>query len=128
VNLGYSVEIRNSMIFDRVNIGRLTFVADSIIGADTCIESGSQMWNWRPGNKPLYMSYDETEVEIPFKKFGAIIGDGVVIGVNTSIYPTTRIGEHSSISAGCIIKEDVPPYSDVMVEQKLHITKRKDLD
>ena len=125
VNLGYSVEVRNSMIFDRVNIGRLTFIADTIIGADTCIESGSQMWNWRPDNKPLYMSYDETEVKVPYKKFGAIIGDGVVIGVNTSIYPTTRIGENSTISAGCIIKEDVPPESDVTVEQKLIIKKRK---
>ena len=55
-------------------------------------------------------------------------GDGVVIGVNTSIYPTTRIGEHSTISAGCIIKEDIPPYSDVMVEQKLVITKHEDKD
>jgi UDP-N-acetylglucosamine diphosphorylase/glucosamine-1-phosphate N-acetyltransferase len=126
VNLGYSVEIRNSMIFDRVNIGRLTFIADSIIGADTCIESGSQMWNWRPGNKPLFMRYAEKDVEIPFNKFGAIIGDGVVIGVNTSLFPTTRIGEYSTISAGCIIKEDIPPNSDVSVEQKLIIKSRKD--
>jgi UDP-N-acetylglucosamine diphosphorylase/glucosamine-1-phosphate N-acetyltransferase len=128
VNLGYSVEIRNSMIFDRVNIGRLTFIADSIIGVDTCIESGSQIANWRPGNKPLFMSYGEKKVEIPFKKFGAIIGDGVVIGVNTSIFPATRIGEYSSISAGCVIKEDIPSQSEVIVEQKLLITKRKDLE
>jgi bifunctional UDP-N-acetylglucosamine pyrophosphorylase/glucosamine-1-phosphate N-acetyltransferase len=121
VNLGYSVEMRNSMVFDRVNIGRLTFVADSIIGADTCIESGSQMWNWRPGNSPLFMKYGEKEVKIPYKKFGAVIGDKVVIGVNTSIFPATRIGENSTISAGCIIREDIPPNSDVMVEQKLII-------
>jgi serine acetyltransferase len=72
------------------------------------------------------MIYDGNEVKIPYKKFGAIIGDGVVIGVNTSIYPARRIGENSSISAGCIIKDDVPSHSDVMVEQKLLITKHED--
>ncbi|MHA2046478.1 MAG: DapH/DapD/GlmU-related protein, partial [Candidatus Thorarchaeota archaeon] len=69
---------------------------------------------------------DET-VQIPQKKFGVIVGDKVVIGVNASIYPATRIGENSMISAGCVIKEDIPPGSEVSLTQKLVIKKRKDL-
>ncbi|MGY5872380.1 MAG: NDP-sugar synthase [Candidatus Thorarchaeota archaeon] len=127
VRIGYSVEMRNTMVFERVNVGRMTFLADSIIGADTCIEAGAQLWNWRPGTTPLYLTTESETVEVPSRKFGAIIGDNVVIGVNTSIYPATRIGENSVISAGCVVNEDIPPNSEVSFVQKLKISKRKDL-
>ncbi|MFW9815642.1 MAG: bifunctional sugar-1-phosphate nucleotidylyltransferase/acetyltransferase [Candidatus Thorarchaeota archaeon] len=127
VKIGYAVEMRNSMVFDRVNVGRMTYLADSIIGADTCIEAGAQLWNWRPGKDPLFLKNETETIEIPQRKFGAIVGDNVDIGVNASIYPATRIGENSIISAGCVVSEDIPPASDVSLSQKLIIKKRKDL-
>jgi len=126
VHIGYAVEVRNSMVFERVKIGRMTYLADSLVGADAVIEAGVQLWNWRPGNQPLYLREPEEKIRVPMSKFGAIIGDGVIIGVNTSIYPATRIGENSVIAAGCIIDEDIPPDSDVRVQQNLSITKRSD--
>jgi len=127
VRIGYAVEMRNSMVFERVNVGRMTYLADSIIGADTCIEAGAQLWNWRPGSEPLYLKQEREKVQIPMQKFGVIVGDNVVIGVNASIYPATRIGEDSVISAGCVVHEDIPPRSHVMLQQKLEIKERKDL-
>ncbi|PNX51306.1 MAG: hypothetical protein BV458_11705 [Thermoplasmata archaeon M9B2D] len=127
VRIGYAVEMRNSMIFERVNVGRMTYLADSIIGADTCIEAGAQLWNWRPGGEPLFLESKDEKVQVPQRKFGAIIGDNVVIGVNASIFPATRIGENSMISAGCVIKEDIPANSEVMLQQKLQIKERTDL-
>ena len=126
VRIGYAVEMRNSMIFERVNVGRMTYLADSIVGADTCIEAGAQLWNWRPGTQPLFLEQEDERVQIPLRKFGAMIGDNVVIGVNASLYPATRIGANSVISAGCIIDQDIPPGSEVAVQQKLSITERKD--
>ncbi len=125
VHIGYAVEIRNSMIFDKVNIGRMTYIADSLVGANTCIEAGAQLWNWRPGNKPFHLAAGDETVQIPLSKFGAIIGDNVVIGVNTSIYPARRIGEGSFIAPGCVIDKDIPPYSEVQVRQELQISKRE---
>ena len=126
VRIGYSVEMRNSMVFERVNIGRMTYLADSIIGADTCIEAGAQLWNWRPGHGPLFLESKSEKVQIPSRKFGAIIGDNVVIGINASIYPATRIGENSVISAGCVVNEDIPPNSEVNLVQKIKISPRKE--
>lgn len=126
VHIGYAVEIRNSMIFENVNIGRMTYVADSIIGSNTCIEAGAQLWNWRPGVKKIFVKYDDREVQIPLRKFGAIIGDNVVIGVNSSIYPATRIGGRSLIAPGCIIKEDIGENKEVHARQDLEITDRDD--
>jgi len=127
VRIGYAVEMRNSMVFERVNVGRMTYLADSIIGADTCIEAGAQLWNWRPGSEPLYLKQESEKVQIPMRKFGVIVGDNVVIGVNASIYPATRIGEDSIISAGCVVHEDIQPRSHVMLKQKLDIKERTDL-
>jgi bifunctional UDP-N-acetylglucosamine pyrophosphorylase/glucosamine-1-phosphate N-acetyltransferase len=127
VSIGYAVEMRNSMVFERVNVGRMTYLADSIIGADTCIEAGVQLWNWRPGTEPLHFKSEDETVQIPLEKFGAIVGDNVVIGVNASIYPATRIGEDSVISAGCVVQNDIPPRSNVSLKQKLEIKERTDL-
>jgi len=125
VCIGYAVEIRNSMIFSNVDIGRMTYVGDSIIGARSCIEAGVQLWNWRPEKEPLFIRYDDQRVQIPMDKFGAVIGDDVIIGVNSSLYPATRVGENSTIAPGCIIKDNIPPDSEVSVEQKLKISKKK---
>jgi UDP-N-acetylglucosamine diphosphorylase/glucosamine-1-phosphate N-acetyltransferase len=127
VSIGYAVEMRNSMVFERVNVGRMTYLADSIIGADTCIEAGVQLWNWRPGTEPLHFESEDETVQIPLEKFGAIVGDNVVIGVNSSIYPARRIGEDSVISAGCVVQKDIPPRSNVSLKQKLEIKERTDL-
>ena len=126
VRIGYAVEMRNTMVFERVNVGRMTYLADSLIGADTCIEAGAQLWNWRPGTDPLFLKSDVETVQVPSEKFGAIVGDKVVIGVNASIYPATRNGANSVISAGCIVNEDIPPNSLVSVVQKLKISENKD--
>jgi bifunctional UDP-N-acetylglucosamine pyrophosphorylase/glucosamine-1-phosphate N-acetyltransferase len=125
VRIGYAVEVRNCMVFGRVNVGRMTYLADSIIGADTCIEAGAQLWNWRPGKKPLYLEREKEKIEIPLRKFGAIVGDHVVIGVNSSIFPATRIGSHSVISAGCVIDQDIPENSEVSAVHKLEVRERK---
>ncbi len=124
VHIGYSVEIRNSMIFDKVDVGRMTYIADSLIGAGSCIEAGAQLWNWRPGSEPFYLDTNGNKVQIPLSKFGAIIGDSVVIGVNTSIYPARRIGEGSFIAPGCVIDRDIPPYSEVHMKQELILSER----
>lgn len=125
VHIGYTVEVRNSMVFEGVNLGRMTYLADSIVGANTCIEAGAQLWNWRPGDLPIYLEDNSHTVQIPLQKFGAIIGDNVVIGVNSSIYPACRIGNDSIIAPGVIIDQDIPPLSEVSIKQKLDIKPRK---
>ncbi|TFG12490.1 hypothetical protein EU537_09405 [Candidatus Thorarchaeota archaeon] len=123
VHIGYAVEVRNSMVFNGVDVGRMTYLADSIVGANSCIEAGAQMWNWRPGSEPLFLEENGEKIRIPLKKFGAMIGDNVVIGVNSSIYPAKRLGGGSVIAPGCIVDRDIPPKSAVSTKQELVISK-----
>ncbi|TXT57352.1 MAG: hypothetical protein BAJATHORv1_10052 [Candidatus Thorarchaeota archaeon] len=121
VHIGYSVELRNSMVFERVNIGRMTYLADSIVGSDTCIEAGAQLWNWRPSGETLYLTDGDEKIRVPLTKMGAMIGDHVIIGVNTSIYPATRIGEGTIIDPGCVINRDIPERSKVSHVQTITV-------
>jgi acetyltransferase-like isoleucine patch superfamily enzyme len=42
---------------------------------------------------------------------GPHIGKGVQIGVNVTLVPMIKIGEHSLIGAGSVVTKDIPPYS-----------------
>ncbi|MDP9301346.1 MAG: N-acetyltransferase [Actinomycetota bacterium] len=42
---------------------------------------------------------------------GPSIGTGAQIGVNVTILPYVRIGEHAIIGAGSVVTRDIPPYT-----------------
>ena len=42
---------------------------------------------------------------------GPHIGKGVQIGVNVTLVPMIKIGEHSLIGAGSVVTKDIPPHS-----------------
>ena len=42
---------------------------------------------------------------------GPHIKEGVQIGVNVTLVPMIKIGEHSLIGAGSVVTKDIPPYS-----------------
>ncbi len=42
---------------------------------------------------------------------GPSIGAGAQIGVNVTILPYVRIGEHAVIGAGSVVTRDIPPYT-----------------
>ena len=58
-------------------------------------------------------------------KLGAIIGDNVRVGINTSIMPGIKIGSGSFVGAGIIIAENIHEKSFVRGEVKLKISPNK---
>ncbi|TFF86950.1 MAG: hypothetical protein EU551_00070 [Promethearchaeota archaeon] len=106
VVVGFGVEIKNSIIFDNTSIGRLSYVGDSVIGKNVEFGAGTQTWNISHKNS-IKMKIKNEEIEVPRKKFGAIIGDNAFIGINVSIFPGKLIGCNSIISAGVNVEENV---------------------
>ncbi|MBD3226721.1 MAG: NTP transferase domain-containing protein [Candidatus Lokiarchaeota archaeon] len=107
VVVGFGDEIKNSIIFDNTSIGRLSYIGDSVIGKNVEFGAGAQTWNITHKNKPIKMKIKEKDIEIPRRKFGAIIGDNAFIGINVSIFPGKLIGCNSIISAGANVEENV---------------------
>lgn len=119
VTIGFGVEVKNSIIFDNTRVGRLSYIGDSIIGRNVEFGAGTQTWNILPHHAPLYMTFNDQQVQVPREKFGAIIGDDSFIGINISILPGMRIGYKSVISPGVVVDKDIESKVWVKAKQTL---------
>ncbi|WEU40550.1 MAG: NTP transferase domain-containing protein [Candidatus Odinarchaeum yellowstonii] len=126
VTVGFGVEVKNSIIYDKTQIGRLSFIGDSIIGAGVEIGAGTQTINISFDKTPIKFNTQDETVDIPLQKFGSVIGDHAIIGTNVSILPGRQIGCNSIIHPGVILYQNVPEKSLVKVSQSLQITDRID--
>ncbi|MEM2907088.1 MAG: sugar phosphate nucleotidyltransferase [Candidatus Odinarchaeota archaeon] len=122
VTVGFGVEIKNSIIYNKTQIGRLSFIGDSIVGEKVEIGAGTQTVNIPFEETTIKYSAQSEKVDVPLKKFGAVIGDQAILGTNVSILPGRRIGCSSIIHPGVILYQDIPNNSIVKVNQNLHLT------
>ncbi|MHA1379440.1 MAG: bifunctional sugar-1-phosphate nucleotidylyltransferase/acetyltransferase [Candidatus Helarchaeota archaeon] len=129
--LGFGTEIKNSVIFPETKVGRLCFIGDSIIGKNVGLSSSVQVSNF-PSVKEvgldvpkIIMNFKNESIVVPLEKFGAIIGNGALLGNNVSINPGRKIGRKSIILPGCVIETDVPSDTMVSVKQSLEYKKLK---
>ncbi|MCX6677601.1 MAG: sugar phosphate nucleotidyltransferase [Methanothrix sp.] len=91
VRIGNAVEVKNSAIMSCSKIGHLSYVGDSVIGESCNFGAGTVCSNLRH-DKGNIKSYSKGErVDSGRRKLGVIMGEGVMTGINTSIYPGTVI-------------------------------------
>ena len=91
VRVGNAVEVKNSAIMNGTKIGHLSYVGDSVIGERCNFGAGTICSNLRhdKGNIKSYIKGQKTDSGR--RKLGVIMGDGVMTGINTTIYPGTVI-------------------------------------
>jgi UDP-N-acetylglucosamine diphosphorylase/glucosamine-1-phosphate N-acetyltransferase len=91
VRVGNAVEVKNSAIMSGSKIGHLSYVGDSVIGERCNFGAGTICSNLRhdKGNIKSYIKGER--VDSGRRKLGVIMGDNVMTGINTSIYPGTVI-------------------------------------
>ena len=58
------------------------------------------------------------------RKLGAIIGDSVKTGINSSFSPGVKVGHNSTIGSGVLLYEDLPSDTRVL-EKQTHIIQKK---
>lgn len=108
--IGNSVEIKNSIIFDSVQIPHFNYVGDSILGYKSHMGAGSITSNIK-SDKSLISVKGESIIETGLKKFGSIIGDFVEIGCNSVLNPGTVIGRNTNIYPLSSIRGVIPAMS-----------------
>jgi acetyltransferase-like isoleucine patch superfamily enzyme len=108
-HMGQSVEIKNSLILSHTNVGHLSYVGDSVLGEKVNLGAGTTTSNLRHDGKNHRSLADGVLIDTGRRKFGAIIGDGVHTGINTSIFPGRKLWPHTTTRPGEIVQSDVFP-------------------
>jgi bifunctional UDP-N-acetylglucosamine pyrophosphorylase/glucosamine-1-phosphate N-acetyltransferase len=111
--IGNAVEIENSSIGNKVNIEHLSFVGYSVLGNNIILGGGTITADRRHDREPIRVNVKESLVETHMYHLGAIIGDYVRTGVNTSIYPGRKLHYHSYTVPGEVVMQDKLSSHDI---------------
>lgn len=120
--VGNSTELKNVVLFNRVQAPHYNYVGDSILGFKAHMGAGSITSNVK-SDKTLVVVKEEEKIETGLKKFGAMLGDGVEVGCNSVLNPGTVIGRNSNIYPISSVRGFIP--SDSIYKEKGNIVKKQ---
>ena len=106
--VGNSVELKNVILFDNVQVPHYNYVGDSILGYMSHMGAGSITSNVKSDKKLVVVKNGEEKMETGLKKFGAMLGDFVEIGCNSVLNPGTVIGRHSNVYPTSCVRGMIP--------------------
>lgn len=109
-HIGSAVEIKNSIVMRGSKVPHHNYIGDSVIGEGCNLGAGTKIANLRLDKKDISVGIIVTGR----KKLGAILGDEVQTGINTSINVGSLIGDHTCIGPGAIVSGVVLPGSTIL--------------
>ena len=95
--LGNSCEIKNAILFDKVEVPHFNYVGDSILGYAAHMGAGSITSNIKSDKKNIIIKNGDQLLETNLRKVGAFLGDNVEIGCNAVLNPGTMIGPNTNV-------------------------------
>ena len=95
--VGNSTEIKNSIIFDNVQIPHFNYVGDSILGYKSHLGAGAVTSNVKSDKTLVSIKNGDEKIETGLKKFGAMVGDFTEVGCNSVLCPGSVIGRNCTI-------------------------------
>lgn len=109
--VGNSTELKNVILFNKVQVPHYNYVGDSILGYKSHMGAGSITSNVKSDKSPVVVHAGELRIETGLKKFGAILGDHVEVGCNSVLNPGTVIGRSANIYPLSMVRGYVPEAS-----------------
>ena len=95
--VGNSTELKNVILFNKVQVPHYNYVGDSVLGFKSHMGAGSITSNVKSDKKLVVVKTPEGMLETGMKKFGAMLGDEVEVGCGSVLNPGTVVGSHSNI-------------------------------
>ena len=95
--VGNSTELKNVILFNKVQVPHYNYVGDSILGFRAHMGAGSITSNVKSDKTLVIVKDTENRYETGLKKFGAMLGDNVEVGCNSVLNPGTVIGRGTHI-------------------------------
>ena len=109
--VGNSTELKNVILFNKVQVPHYNYVGDSILGYKSHMGAGSITSNVKSDKTLVVVKTPEGNIETGRKKFGAMLGDEVEVGCGSILNPGTVVGSHTNIYPLSSVRGYVPGKS-----------------
>lgn len=109
--VGNSTELKNVILFNKVQVPHYNYVGDSILGFKAHMGAGSITSNVKSDKTLVVVKAGEETFETGLKKFGAMLGDCVEVGCNSVLNPGTVIGKNTNIYPTSMVRGCIPADS-----------------
>lgn len=121
--VGNSTELKNAVLFNKVQVPHYNYVGDSVLGFKSHMGAGSICSNVKSDKKLVVVKDGEEKIETGLKKFGAMLADHVEVGCGSVLNPGTVIGRNCNIYPlspvrGCIHADSIYKNASEIVKKQ----------
>ncbi len=109
--VGNSTELKNVVLFNKVQVPHYNYVGDSVLGYKSHMGAGSITSNVKSDKTLVVVRDGKEEIATGLKKFGAMLGDEVEVGCNSVLNPGTVVGSLSNIYPLSMVRGVIPAHS-----------------
>lgn len=109
--VGNSTELKNVVLFNKVQVPHYNYVGDSVLGYKAHMGAGCITSNVKSDITLVTVRFGEERIETGLKKFGAILGDNVEVGCNTVLNPGSVVGRSVNIYPLSMVRGFIPAGS-----------------
>lgn len=109
--VGNSTELKNVVLFNKVQVPHYNYVGDSILGFKSHMGAGSITSNVKSDKTLVVVKGADGQIETGLKKMGAMLADNVEVGCNSVLNPGTVIGRNTNIYPVSRVRGVIPPNS-----------------
>jgi bifunctional UDP-N-acetylglucosamine pyrophosphorylase/glucosamine-1-phosphate N-acetyltransferase len=100
VEVGHSVEVKNSVVGRGSHIAHLSYVGDSVLGRDVNFGAGTNVANLRHDGEAVRFTVKGERVSTGRRKFGVVVGDEAKTGINASLNAGVKLSPGATTKPG----------------------------
>ena len=124
--VGNSTELKNVILFNKVQVPHYNYVGDSILGYKAHMGAGSITSNVKSDKTLVVVKSAYGNIETGLKKMGAMLGDNVEVGCNSVLNPGTVIGRNTNIYPTSMVRGFVDANSIYKKQGEIAYKKNED--
>ena len=109
--VGNSTELKNAVLFNKVQVPHYNYVGDSILGYKSHMGAGSITSNVKSDKTNVVIKNGEEKIETGRKKIGAILSSRVEVGCGTILNPGSVVGHDTNIYPLSMVRGCIAPNS-----------------
>ncbi len=113
--VGHATEVKRSVLLAGAAAPHFNYVGDSVVGSGVNLGAGAKLANFRALAGTIKVSGFDTGL----RKFGAALGDGVILGCNSVTGPGTVVGPRSAAYHGSMLRGLYPADTVIKLRQEL---------